>query len=486
MAVDGVRDGSRIDPSLATTTAAEAAASVDADATVATSGFGRVGYPKAVPVALADDDVDRSLTVVSGGSVGDEIDTALVESGDLARRHPFVAVEAARDAINAGDVAFADRHIAGLADDVATGRFGDVDVAVVEAVAVGEDWLVPSTSLGATPAFVAAADELIVEVNDAQPLALCDVHDVYRRDLPPDREPIPLAGPGDRIGTSHVSFDATKLAAVVRTDERDTPYRFRDATAADRAIADHLVTFLEAEVERNPVFAESLALQFGVGSVGNALMAGIEDADFGDRSLTYFGEVVQDGLLDLLDAGRLDAASATALALSERGQQRLFDDVERYAGDVLLRPAAVSNSPALVDRFGVIAVNSALAVDRTGHVNSTHLRGSHLVNGVGGSGDFTRNAAVSVIALPSTAGNGDVSRIVPEVAHVDHTEHDVDVVITDHGIADLRGLSPRERADAVTPIAAPSFRSELEAYDRTAREGGGHVPRDPNELLGWH
>jgi len=483
MATDGVEADPRIGQSVDVTSALDAAGHVDADATVVTSGFGRVGYPKAIPAALANDGVDRSLTLVSGGSVGDEIDTELVDSGDLARRYPFVATEAAREAINDGTVAFADRHISGVADDVAFGRFGHADVAIVEAVAVGEDWLVPSTSIGATPAFVAAADELLVEVNEAQPRSLAAFHDVYRRERPPDREPLALSSPDDRIGSPRIEFPPEKLTAVAKTDRRDEPYQFRDPTDDDRAIAANLVAFLEAEIERNPVFAEALHLQFGVGSVGNALMSGIGDADFGDREVSYFGEVIQDGLLDLLDADRLAAASATALALSADGQERLFDRVDEYAEDVVLRPAAISNSPALIDRFGVVAVNSALSVDLTGHVNSTHIRGSHLVNGIGGSGDFNRNAAVSVVALPSTAGGGDISRIVPEVAHVDHTEHDVDAIITEHGVADVRGLSPRERVDELIAVASPEVRERLEEYDRTAREGGGHLHRDANALL---
>jgi len=479
----------RVSDDLSVTDADEAADSIPDDAALLVSGFGSVGYPKAVPEALADSGRDLSLTAVSGGSVGDEIDAALVKADAVERRFPFQARSEIRAAINDGRVAFADRHVSGVGDEVQYGSLVDSDrqaVAVVEAVAVGEDWLVPSTSVGQTPAFVEAADRLVVEVNAAQPRALEQFHDIYRLGTPPGRDPIPITDPGDRIGNPRVEFDPAKLVAVVETDRRDEPYEFRDPTADDRGVAANLREFLEAEVERSPLFAESVRLQFGVGSLGNALMGALGDADFGDRDLIYFGEVIQDGLLDLLDEGLLRSASATSLALSSEGQDRLFADAERYAENVVLRPTDVSNSPALIDRFGVVAVNSALELDVYGHANSTNVGGSRMVHGVGGSGDFARNAALSILALPSTAGGGDVSRIVPMVPHVDHTEHDLDAVVTEQGVADLRGTSPRERAELlVEECAYPDFRGCLRTYLDRAAEDGGQVPLDLDAAFSW-
>lgn len=468
-------------------TDAESAAAMVADTTtMLVSGFGRVGYPKAVPLALADAGRDLSLTVVSGGSVGDEIDTHLLESGAIERRFPYQGAEAAQDAINSGSVAYQDRHVGGLADEVTFDLLADGDVAVVEAVAVGENWFVPSTSTGQTPAFIEAAPQLIVEVNRAQPLDLGRLHDIYRPSDPPDREPLPLTEPDGRIGDPFVSFDPEKLIAVVETDRRDSPYEFREPTSDDRAVARHLGEFLADEMERNPILSDTITLQFGVGSLGNALMRRLSDIDIGDRTLGYFGEVIQDGLLDLMDDGRLAYASATSLALSGDGQDRLFENFDRYADDVVLRPTDISNSPALIDRFGVIAVNSALEVDVYGHANSTHVDGSNVINGVGGSGDFNHNALVSVTTLPSTARGGAVSRVVPMVSHVDHTEHEIDVIVTEQGVADLRGLSPRERAEVIIDgCADPSVRPALRDYLSRAGDSGGHMPHDLDTAFDW-
>ena len=91
-------------------------------------------------------------------------------------------------------------------------------------------------------------------------------------------------------------------------------------------------------------------------------------------------------------------------------------------------------------------MNGMIEADIYGNVNSTHIMGSSMQNGIGGSGDFARNAYLAMFLSPSTAKNASISCIVPMVSHVDHTEHDVHVIITEQGIADLRGLPPRRRA----------------------------------------
>lgn len=353
-------------------------------------------------------------------------------------------------------------------------------------MAAGEDWFVPSTSVGHAPSIVRAADRLVLEVNHAQPLALEAVHDVYERAPPPHRKPIPIDGPIDRIGDGNIEFDPAVLEAVVATETADDPYMFRDPTVADQAIAANLGSFLESEIQSNPMFASAVSLQFGVGSLGNALMGALTEIEFGDRTVRYFGEVFQDGLLEMLDANRLAGASATSLALSTAGQERFFDGIDDYASDVVLRPADLSNHPALIERFGVIGVNSAVEVDCYGNTNATHIGGTRVISGIGGGGDFVRNSRLSIIALPSTAADGEISRIVPMTPHVDHSEHDVSVVVTEHGVADLRGCSPRERATKTIEIADPSFRDALEAYHDRATAGGGHTPHDLETAFDWH
>lgn len=477
----------RLNGDLPLCSATAAAELIPTDATILVSGFGSVGYPKDVPLALAESDRNLSLTVISGGSVGEEIDTKLVNADAIARRFPYQATAPARAAVNNGTIAFHDRHVADLGDEIAFNQLADAGIAVIEAVAVGEGWLIPTTSIGHTPACVEAADWIIVEVNESQPLALQHLHDVYRLTPPPNRGPIPLTDPAERIGDPKIRVSPEKLAAVVVTDRRDSPYSFRDLSADDRVIAANLAEFVTAEITTNPVLTDAVRLQFGVGSLGNALMGELGSIEFGDREVAYFGEVIQDGLLDLLDADRLSVASATSLALSEDGQDRLFENIERYAENIVLRPADISNSPELINRLGIVAVNSALEVDVYGHVNSTHVGGARIINGIGGSGDFNRNSLISITALASTAGDGDISRIVPLTPHVDHTEHDIDIVVTEQGIADLRGLSPRERSEElIEQCAHPDFQPDLREYVEHAHEDGGHVPHNLSSAFDWY
>lgn len=479
----------RIDGDLPVTSASQAADLVGAEDTVAVSGFGSVGNPKVVPAALADSaDAGRNLalSIISGGSTGEQIDTQLFEADAVARRYPFQGRRTSREAINERRVAFHDTHISPLGEQVELGAFGDVDTAIVEAVAIEPGRLIPSTSIGHSPSYVAAADQIIVEVNESQPVELADLHDVFRPGLPPDREPIPLSDPGDRIGDPWIEFDEEKLVAVVESDDPDTPYSFREPTDVDQQIAANFASFLEDEMERNPALADAIRLQFGVGSMGNALMGALDDLDVGDRTLDYYGEVIQDGMLDLLEEGTFEDASATSLALSADGQERLFENIERYEDEVVLRPADVSNRAELIDRFGVVAVNSGVEVDIYGNVNSTHINGTHLINGIGGSGDFNRNGVLSITALPSTASGGDISKVRPAVTHVDQPEHDVDVIVTEHGVADLRALSPVERAEAIIETcAAPGYRDQLQGYLDHASETSGHIPHDLNVAYGW-
>jgi len=470
---------SRLEADLPLLDPEDAAATLSADATILFSGFGSVGYPKRIPEVIAADGDAYDLTIVHSGKVGDEIDRRLIESGAVSRRFSYQSSPIARELTHSRTVAFSDRNASSISDAVQYGGLVEPDVAIVEAVAVGEGWFIPPMSIGTVPGFVEAAPRLLIELNHAVPIALAELHDIYRPGPPPHRDPIPLASAGDRIGGSKVRFDPSKLIGVVESDRPDATYSFRAPTADDLAIASNLGDFLLSEVDRSSVFDEEVHLQFGVGSLGNALMGQLQDLPLADREVVYFGEVFQDGLLDMIDAGLLRSASATSLALTDAGRTRLFEGLDEYADTITLRPADISNNPGLISRFGVIAVNSAIEVDMYGNVNSTHVRGERMINGIGGSADFNRNALVTVCALPSMLAGTTVSRIVPMALHVDHTEHDLDVVITEQGVADLRGRAPLERAQAIIDSCAhPTVRDRLDAYLDSVTARDGHIVHD--------
>lgn len=109
------------------------------------------------------------------------------------------------------------------------------------------------------------------------------------------------------------------------------------------------------------------------------------------------------------------------------------------------------------------------------------------MNGIGGSGDFARNAHLAIFVTKSIAKGGAISSVVPMVSHVDHTEHDTDILVTEQGLADLRGLAPRERAKVIIENCVhPDYKEILEDYFNRACEKGGHTPHLLKEAIEWH
>jgi succinyl-CoA:acetate CoA-transferase len=372
---------------------------------------------------------------------------------------------------------------------VAEGLFGHLDVALVEVAGITADGaLIPSSSVGNNLTWIDMADRVILEVNSWQPAGLEGMHDIYYGTaLPPDRTPIPILRPSDRIGVPYLRCPAEKIIAVVPTNSPDYATPSRPADADSQLIAGHLLDFLAGEVRRGRLPATLPPLQSGVGNVTNAVLAGLDGGPF--RPLTAYSEVVQDGMLRLLLSGTMTMASATAFSLSEDGIADLRTNIGAYRDRIVLRPQEISNHPEVIRRLGCLAMNGMIEADIYGNVNSTHIMGSSMQNGIGGSGDFARNAYVAMFLSPSTARNGAISCIVPMASHVDHTEHDVHVIITEQGIADLRGLPPRRRAQQIIDHCAhPGYRPALQDYlDRATATGPGrHTPHLLDEALSWH
>ncbi|MBS4754666.1 acetyl-CoA hydrolase/transferase family protein [Nocardioides sp. zg-ZUI104] len=479
-------------------TSAEHAATLIAHGdNVGISGFTGAGYPKALPAALHDRmqaaharGEDFRIGLWTGASTAPDADGVLAEARGVSSRLPYNSDPTMRKLINSGEVDYVDAHLSHSAQHMWFGFYGNLDVAVVEVTAVlPGGLLVPSSSVGNNKTWLDQADRVILEVNHWQPRELEGFHDIYYGTaLPPNRRPIELTDPMQRIGEPYLRVDPAKVVAVVETNlpDRNSPFTPPDETSA--AIAEHVVDFLRHEVAAGRVPPGLLPLQSGVGNVANAVLAGLDESEFND--LVAFTEVIQDGMLDLIDSGTLTAASATSFGLSDAGVRRFMENIDTYKGRILLRSEEISNHPELVRRLGVIAMNGLIEADIYGNVNSTHVMGSSIMNGIGGSGDFTRNAFLNFFVTPSTAKNGAISTIVPMVSHVDHTEHDVQVIVTEHGLADLRGSSPQDRAPRIIEHCAhPRFRDALQDYfDRAwnARPTARHTPHLLNEALSWH
>src|SRR5699024_8439772 len=153
-----------------------------------------------------------------------------------------------------------------------------------------------------------------------------------------------------------------------------------------------------------------------------------------------YSEGLQDGIFDLIDAGVAKLASGTAFSLSKKRVDTLGEDLAKYKDQVVFRPQDITNNPEIIPRLVTISFTTPIEADIYGDVTTAHVSGTRVMNGIGGSGDFARNARITIFVTGSLAKGGDISTIVPFVSHVDHTEHDVDVIVTEQGFADVRGL----------------------------------------------
>ena len=469
-------------------TAEQAALLIKNGMIVGSSGFTKAGDSKVVLPALADRAKTDPLkiTLITGASLGHGTDGKLAEAGVLAKRMPFQVDRILRNKINAGEVLFIDQHLSETAELLHNKNLAAVDIAVLEVAAIEADGsIIPTTSVGNSATFAALAKQVILEINTAVPMEIRGIHDIYQAEDYPRRNVIPIVAPENKIGRKTIAVDPSKVVGIVFTDIEDSPADIAEPDAKTTAIASHILNFFEKEVEMGHLSSSLLPLQAGIGKVANAVLMGFKDSNF--RNLTMFSEVLQDSTFDLIDAGVMDFASASSITVSKPCYDRVFGNLDKYRDTMVLRPQNISNTPGLIRRLGVIAINTAIEFDIYGNVNSTHISGTNIMNGIGGSGDFARNAYLSIFVTQAASKDDRISHVLPMVSHVDHTEHDVDILVTDIGLADLRGLAPRERAQVIiNNCVHPDYKEQLQSYYDRASERGGHTPHILEEAFSWH
>ena len=469
----------------------EAAKFVSAGMTIGMSGFTLAGSAKGVPHAIArrPDARQLKLTLLTGASLGNDVDSALTNAGALYKRSPFQTDRTMRDAINRGEIMYVDAHLSETSERLRRKQIAPVDIAIIEAAAITETGaIVLTASVGNSDFFAMQAEKVIIEINLAYSLDLEGAHDIYSPEKYPqfpNGAPIGIMAPHDRIGSTTIQIPPEKIVAIVITDEWDTPSANLPPDAETQQIANHLVEFFKGEIKQGRLTESLRPLQVGVGTIANAVVSGLKSGPF--RNLTMYSEVAQDSTFELFDCGMMDFASCTAITLSPTLSKKVFEDFGQYKDKIMIRPQALSNHPEVVQRLGLITINTALEADIYGNVNSTHVMGTHMMNGIGGSGDFTHNAYMSVFVTKSIAKGGDISSIVPMVPHVDHNEHDVDILVTEVGLADLRGLAPRERAQVIiNNCVEGKYREMLLEYVDEANLRGGQTPHVIEKALSWH
>lgn len=475
-------------------TAEEAVLSIKNGDTVGIGGFSSVGTPKAVPAALAvyaeqlhNEGKEFKVGLITGGATGNQVDSALAKAHAVTFRTPFQSNKDMRNAINSGEVQYFDVHLSQISQDVRYGFLGDIDVAIVEASDITpEGELILSTSVGISPTLVKVAKKVIVELNEAHTGKLTGMHDIFIPETPPYRTELPIYRVNDRVGSISVKVDPKKVVGVVKTNERDNIAAFTPLNETTKQIGWNVAGFLEKEWTRGAIPKEFLPLQSGVGNIANAVLGAL-GSEKKLPAFSMFTEVIQNSVIDLMLDGRINYVAGSSLTLSDDKLDLMYDHIDDLGKRVILRPQETTNHPEIIRRLGIIAVNTALEADIFGNVNSTHVLGSKMMNGIGGSGDFTRNAYLSIFTTPSTAKDGLISSIVPQVSHVDSTEHDVRIIVTEQGVADLRGKSPSQRARCIIENCAhPDYKELLWDYLKLSEGKSCHTPMSLKNAFKMH
>lgn len=451
---------------------------------IACSGFTAAGGIKRIPTSIAKKAEKLhaigqpfKVNLFTGASSSDLVDGILSRANAVNLRLPYQSNKDMRVAINRGEVSYTDMHLSNYPQWINYHFLGEIDYAFVEVADYTDDGeLTLTMAVGATPTFCKQAKYIILEHNAYHSAKIKGLHDIYESKNPPHRTTIPLLKPNDRIGTTTLKVDPKKIIGVVETNQPDNVVTFKEISPIHEKIGYHVAHFFLEEIKCNRIPKTFLPIQSGVGNIANAVLKTMGEATE-IPSFTVYSEVAQDAVIQLMQKGRISFASACSLTITDAWLKHIYDNWEVYKNKLVLRPEEITNSPEVIRRLGLLTLNTALEVDCFGNVNSTHAFGSSIVNGIGGSGDFARNGYISIFTLPSTAKNGTLSSIVPFCSHIDHTEHDTQIIITEQGVADLRGKSPEQRAKClIDNCAHPDYKPLLQAYLK--RTQNKHIAHD--------
>lgn len=473
-------------------TAEEAASHVKHGYNLGFSGFTAVGCPKAIgkeiaKIAEAEHAKGNPFKIgmFTGASTGESLDGVLSRANAIEFRTPYQSHNDSRKALNSQNAHYYDYHLSQLAQDLRYGFLGKVNIAVVEVCDYNDNGeLVLTSAVGNIPTFCHLADKIILEHNKRRPKELRGLHDIYMPLDPPNRREIPLYKPSDRIGLPVLKVDPKKIVGVIETDLQDEIGGFTPVDDVTTKIGENVANFLASEIKCGRIPASFLPIQSGVGNIANAVLGSMgSNPDI--PAFEMFTEVIQDSVIGLMKDGNIKFASGSSLTLSNPLMEEVYGNLGFFKDRLVLRPQEISNSPELARRMGLIAINTAIEVDIFGNVNSTHIMGTRMMNGIGGSGDFARNAYMSIFTTPSVAKDGAISAFVPMVSHLDHSEHSVKIIISEYGVADLRGKSPIQRAqEIIDKVVHPDYKEMLWDYLKLSTKI--HTPHTLSASLAMH
>lgn len=473
-------------------TAEEAASFINNGDVVGFSGFTASGTPKVVSREIAKKAIreheagrEFKIKVLTGASTGDAVDGELSRADAISFRAPYQSNGDLRNNLNTGKTEYCDMHLSSLSQEIRYGFFGKISVAILEVADVLSDGQVLMTAgVGLSTTIANCAEKIILELNSRHPKYIKGLHDIYMPLDPPYRREIPVYTPSDRIGSELMRIDPSKIIGIVETNEVDLVSGFTPADDVTTRVGENVANFLSGELKSGRIPSGFLPIQSGVGNIANAVLGAL-GSNPGIPQFQMYTEVIQDAVIERMKSGDITFASGCSLTLSTEMLQNVYEEWSFFKDKLVLRPAEISNSPEIARRLGLITINTALEADIFGNVNSTHVLGTKMMNGIGGSGDFTRNAFVSIFTCPSVAKGGKISALVPMVSHLDHNEHSVKVLITEQGVADLRAKSPIKRAETIIENCVhPDYKQLMWDYLKMSK--GGHTPHTLAKSYAFH
>lgn len=474
--------------------AEEAASFIKNGDNVGLSGFTASGTPKVVTVALAErakalheKGEEFKINLFSGASTNDHVDGELSRADALNLRTPYQSHADCRKGVNSNSIHYFDQHLSHLSQDMRYGFYGDIDVAIIEATEMSPNGdVILGAGLGMSPTVAQMAKKVIIEYSSYYHNSFRGFHDNYVPLDPPHRREIPIYRPSDRIGDTVLHIDPKKIIGVVPSNASESIKPFTAPDELTQQIGNNICQFLVSQLREGKIPKEFLPIQSGVGNVANAVLYGLGENPEIPRFQMYT-EVIQDAVMKLMEEGKCSFASTCALTFSDDAMLHFMENIDFFRDKVVMRPGEISNHPEVVRRLGLIAMNTALEADIFGNVNSTHVLGTKMMNGIGGSADFSRNAYLSIFSCPSIQKGGKISTIVPMVSHVDHSEHSVKILVTEQGVADLRGKDPMQRATTIIENCVhPMYKELMWDYLKLACKHGGHTPHDLRAAFAFH
>ena len=478
-------------------TAAEAAALVQNGQTIGLSGFTPAGTPKCTPAEIAKKaEAEHAagrpfkISVLTGASTGQSCDGALSNADAIDFRAPYTTNADFRRNVNQNSLNYFDYNLSNMATQIRQGYLGQVSWAIIEACAiekVGSKAHIYLTAAGGISPTVCrlATEGIIVELNAFHSANSKGIHDVYEIEDHPFRTPIMITKAGDRIGKPYIEVDADRIVGVVECNVPDEARGFKDADPITTQIGQNVADFLLLNLTKGLLPKSFLNLQSGVGSGANAVLGALGQCPE-VPNFNIYTEVLQDAPVALMKQGRVLSASTCSLTVTNECLLDIYDNIDFFKDKLVIRPSEISNCPEVIARLGVCALNTAIECDIYGHVNSTKICGSKIMNGIGGSADFAANAYLTIFTCGSTTKGGAISSIVPFVSHIDHTNHYIDAVITEYGVADLRHKSDMQKAAELIKVAHPDYRPMLQDYMNYAAKRGGQTQHELSAAFAMH